>query len=248
MKLKVLWMYHDMMDLYGDRGNIQVLKQRCIKRGIDIVVDTCGMHEEADIKAYHLVFIGGGADQEQRILASDLVKRKTQIEEAIKQHTFFLLICGGYQFFGQYYLDGNGNKIEGLNIASYYTESGDKQHRCIGNVAVEVTLDNETFSVVGFENHGGQTQAVSKPFAKVIQGHGNIWSGQFEGYYDGSILGTYLHGPLLPKNPKLADFIIKRALSKEYPNVELQPLDDTLENQAQAKILERMKVNKAHVK
>ena len=242
MKLKVLWMYHDVMDLYGDKGNIQVLKKRCLDRDIAIEVDTCAIGEQKILKDYDLLFIGGGADKEQSILYKDLVARKADIIEAIDSKTFVLLICGGYQFFGKYYIDNSSERIEGLGICDYYTESDPSVGRCIGNIAIEVNMDGDIFKVAGFENHGGQTHNVKHPLGKVLSGHGNMYKSEFEGYYDGKILGTYMHGPLLPKNPKLADFIIKKSLSKHESNVELKELDDTFENKAREVILKRLNV------
>lgn len=240
MQIKIIWMYHDLMDLYGDKGNIQVLKHRCMQRGIDCIVDTCGINEDKDLSQYDLMFIGGGADKEQKLLIADLLKRKDNIQEALDNQIFVLLICGGYQLFGQYYLDGDGNKIEGLALFDYYTESASREKRCIGNIAVETCLDNETFKVVGFENHAGQTKGITTPFAKIIKGHGNNFKDSFEGFYNGQVLGTYMHGPLLPKNPLLADFIIKKALFKNQGSVELMTLDDSLENKAFQIMLDRI--------
>lgn len=242
MKMKVLWMYHNVMDLYGDKGNIRVLTKRCQDRNIEIQVDTCGIGEKVKMKDYDLLFIGGGADKEQGILYQDLVSRKTDIEAAIESGTFVLLICGGYQFFGKYYLNNSGEKIDGLGMFDYYTESNPDVGRCIGNIAIVADLDGVPVKVVGFENHGGQTQGVDTPFGKVLNGHGNCYKSSAEGFYNGHVLGTYMHGPLLPKNPEVADFIIRKSLKKRYGDVELQPLDDVLENEAKLVMLRRLKV------
>ncbi len=235
MELRIVWMYHDIMDLYGDTGNIQVLKQRCLARDISVVVDTCGINEDCDLANYDLIFIGGGADKEQGLLYEDLLRRKHNIQKAIDENTFILLICGGYQLFGKYYLDAEGNRIEGLKFFDYYTVASTNKERCLGNVVI----DFDGLKVVGFENHGGQTYDVSKPFGKVLVGHGNSYQSAYEGYYDGQVLGTYLHGPLLPKNSELADLIIKKSLSKRYKQVDLVPLDDSLELAAKNCIIER---------
>lgn len=244
MELSIIWMYHDLMDLYGDRGNIEVLKYRCKKRGIELRVDTCGIGEEKDLSAYDILFIGGGADREQGLLYQDLVSRKQAIQTAIDAGTFILLICGGYQFFGQYYIDGDGRQIEGLGFFDYYTKAPDRTQRCIGNIAVECDLDGERFLAVGFENHGGQTIGVQTPFGKVIKGHGNQFQSEWEGFYNGQVLGTYMHGPLLPKNPRIADLILAKGLSRRYGLVELEPLDDALETKAREVMLARMQVQK----
>lgn len=242
MKLNILWLYSDLMDLYGDKGNIQVLKTRCAKRGIACVVDTCTIGEEKVMKEYDLIFMGGGADHEQSLLYKDLIGRKDAFLEAVESGTTLLLICGGYQLFGQYYKDGDGNRIDGLGLFDYVTESGDKAHRCIGNIAVEMTIDGKTFQAVGFENHGGQTRHVTTPLAKVLKGHGNEYSGAFEGFVCPYAIGTYMHGSLLPKNPQIADIVIHRALKRHYGDVELAPLDDELEKRAREAMLKRMSI------
>ena len=241
MRLRILWMYHDLMDLYGDKGNIEVLRVRCEKRGIDCEIDTCGIGEEKNISDYDLFFMGGGADKEQNLIFEDLLSRREEIGKAIESGTALLLICGGYQLFGKYYKDQDGVVVNGLGFFDYYTESTDRDHRCIGNIAVETTMDGETFKAVGFENHGGQTKNVSSPFAKVLSGHGNAYGAGFEGFMTDQILATYMHGPLLPKNPKIADNIIKRALKKRYGSVTLPELDDTIENKAKEVMLKRLK-------
>ncbi len=242
MKLNILWMYHDVMDLYGDKGNIKVLEKRCIDRGIDITIDTCGMNETCTLSNYDILFIGGGADKEQALLYKDLLSRKQAIEEAIQGNTFILLICGGYQFFGTHYIDNKGNIIEGLGLFDYYTQSSASVGRCIGNIAIEADLDGTLVKVVGFENHGGQTYNVATPFGKVLSGHGNEYKSSYEGFYNGQILGTYMHGPLLPKNPEVADFIIKKGLSRKHDNVELDALEDGMEHKAKEVILTRLNV------
>ena len=240
MNLKILWMYHDLMDLYGDKGNAEVLRRRAEKRGIEVQLDTCTIGEEKNIDEYDLFFLGGGADKEQNLIFADLLQRKQSIQIAMDHKTAFLLICGGYQLFGQYYKDQDGNVIEGLKFFDYYTVAGNRDERCIGNIAVETTMDGKTFKAVGFENHGGQTKNVSTPFAKVLSGHGNEMHSGYEGFMNEQVLATYMHGPLLPKNPDIADAILKRALKKRYSEVTLEPLDDTIEYQAQNVMLERL--------
>lgn len=240
MNLKILWMYHDLMDLYGDKGNAEVLRRRAEKRGIDVTLDTCTIGEEKNINDYDLFFLGGGADREQNLIMKDLLSRKEAILEAMDANTAFLLICGGYQLFGQYYKDQDGNIVEGLKFFDYYTVAGDRDSRCIGDIAIESTIDGKTVKVVGFENHGGQTKNVAKPFGKVLSGHGNENHSGFEGFMNDQVLATYMHGPLLPKNPDIADAVLKRALKKRYGNVELETLDDTIEYKAQEVILKRL--------
>ena len=242
MDLKILWMYHDLMDLYGDKGNIETLRYRASKRGIDVVVDTCTLEEERNIEDYDIFFLGGGADKEQTLIYKDLLARKESILKAKQSGTAFLLICGGYQLFGQYYLDQDGQKIDGLGIYDYYTESSDRDHRCIGNIVVETNIHDKKVTVVGFENHGGQTKEVSNPFGKVLVGHGNTFDSGFEGYMDTQTIATYMHGPLLPKNPDIADEVILRGLKRRYTLDYLEPLQDSLEHAAHDAMLKRLNV------
>ena len=242
MELKILWMYHDLMDLYGDKGNIETLRYRASKRGIHVIVDTCTLQEQRNIEDYDIFFLGGGADKEQTLIYKDLLARKESILKAKESGTAFLLICGGYQLFGQYYLDQDGQKIDGLGIYDYYTESSDRDHRCIGNIVVEANIRDKEVTVVGFENHGGQTKAVSNPFGKVLVGHGNTYKGEYEGYMDAQTIATYMHGPLLPKNPAIADEVILRGLNRRYAVDQLEQLQDTLENAAHDAMLKRLNV------
>ncbi len=226
MKLKCAWMYHDIMDLYGDKGNMMTLRKRCEQRGIDFDLHTVGIGQDADLSEYDLVFIGGGADREQESLLPDLLSRKDSIRKAIESGTFFLLICGGYQLFGQYYEAAGNRKMEGLGIYPYYTDTGEQGKRCIGDIIIEADLDGRNMKLAGFENHGGQTKGVTKPLGKVLHGFGNSFDAGMEGFYDGHILGTYLHGPLLPKNPELADFVIAKALARINPGFQLEDLQE----------------------
>ncbi len=244
--LKVAWMYHDIMDLYGDKGNIMTLSKRAKERNIDFQVTTVGIGEEADLSAFDLVFIGGGADKEQEVLIPDLLSRRENIQKALEENTFFLLICGGYQLFGQYYETADHHQVKGLQLAEYYTTTGEQKSRCIGNVVVDANLDGQLLRLVGFENHGGQTKNVMYPLGKVVHGFGNAFDAGYEGYYDGHILGTYLHGPLLPKNGKLADFVLMKALQKRHPNFHHEmftSLENPWEKPARQALLERFKLS-----
>ena len=183
----------------------------------------------------------GGADNEQNILANDLIKYKDNIKQAIENGVFFLLICGAYQLFGKYYKDVDGNIISGLEVFDYYTEAiTDRKKRCIGNIVIEANLNGHTTKVIGFENHGGQTFNISNPFGKVLFGNGNKFGDSEEGYFQNNVIATYLHGPLLSKNPELADYIIKYCLDKKYnENIILKPLNDDFENLCREQLLER---------
>lgn len=248
MEIRIVWMYHDIMDLYGDKGNMMVLKRRCEERGISVVLDTCGIGESCDLNYYDLIFLGGGADREQMMLIDDLLSRRDNIKEAMDNGSFVFLVCGGYQLFGQYYIAADGSKINGLQFFDYFTETGENGTRCIGNIAIECVLDGKKVTAVGFENHGGQTRNVKQPLGKVLSGYGNNFTERVEGFYNGNVFGTYLHGPLLPKNPEIADFMIWKALKKRYPSLkqtDLTPLDDTLENKAKNALLRRMNIDGA---
>lgn len=231
-QIKILYLYPDILDLYGDNGNVEVLSYRCNKRNITCKVDRYSIDSvKPDFCSYDLIYLGGGADYEQQILADDLMKCKEDIHKAFEQGVFFLLICGGYQLFGKYYKDSNGKTIPGLGVFDYHTQASlNKRERCIGNIIIEANLGGKTTKVIGFENHGGQTTGVSKPFGRVLLGNGNCFSGEHEGYIDKNVVATYLHGPLLSKNPELADHIISYCLSRQKDKkVDLPPMDDKLE-------------------
>lgn len=180
----------------------------------------------------------GGADQEQGILAQDLLQYKSSIQEAIDSGVFFLLICGSYQLFGKYYKGVEGKVIPGLEIFDYYTEAmNDRKKRCIGNIVIETELNHKKTKIIGFENHGGQTFNITNPFGTVLSGNGNQFSDVKEGFFQDNIIATYLHGPLLSKNPKLADYIIQYCLDRKYEeNMVLEPLNDEFENKCREQL------------
>ena len=241
-ELKLLYLYPDMLELYGDYGNIQVLKYRMEKRGINLIIDRYSIGDKApDFTSYDIVFAGGGADNEQSILSPDLIKYKENIKEAVKNKVFFLLICGSYQLFGKYYKGVEGNIIPGLEVFDYYTVAQpDRKKRCIGNIVLKVNLEDIETEVIGFENHGGQTFDVDSPFGKVLYGNGNKFGDSEEGFFKENVIATYLHGPLLSKNPVLADYIISYCLERKYnEKVELEKLDDTFEEKCREQLLEK---------
>ena len=231
-ELKLLYLYPDMLELYGDYGNIQVLKYRMEKRNIKLIVDRYSIGDNMpNFAEYDIVFAGGGADNEQSILSEDLIKYKKEIKQAVNNGTFFLLICGAYQLFGKYYKGVEGNIIPGLEIFDYYTEAEpDRRKRCIGNIVIDVKIGDLDTKVIGFENHGGQTYDIKSPFGKVLYGNGNKFEDIEEGYMQKNVIATYLHGPLLSKNPDVADYIISYCLERKYNEKEkLEKLDDTFE-------------------
>lgn len=246
-EIKILYLYPDILDLYGDIGNIKVLKYRIEKRGFSAIIDTYSIGDKAPVfSAYDIVFSGGGADNEQKILSDDLVKYKDEIKKAVSEGVFFLLICGSYQLFGKYYKGVDGEIIPGLEVFDYYTEAiEDRSRRCIGNIVLETEIDGEKTKVIGFENHGGQTFDTKENFGSVLFGNGNKFGDSNEGFRANNVIGTYLHGPLLSKNPKVADSIIKYCLERKYgEEVNLEPLNDNFEEKCREQLLSRFLENK----
>lgn len=244
-ELRLLYLYPDMLELYGDYGNIQVLKYRAEKRNINLIIDKYSIGDSIpNFTAYDIIFAGGGADNEQSILSEDLIKYKDEIKEALKNGVFFLLICGAYQLFGKYYKGVEGNIIPGLEIFDYYTEAIDNRNkRCIGNIILDVNLNESKYKVIGFENHGGQTFNIQNSFGQVLVGNGNKFEDREEGFFLDNVIATYLHGPLLSKNPKLADYIIEYCLKRKYKKeIKLEKLDDTFENKCRKQLLEIMNI------
>ena len=240
--IKLLYLYPDMLELYGDYGNIQVLKYRLGKRGINLIIDKYSIGDiKPDFTSYDIVFAGGGADNEQSILSTDLIKYKENIKKAVDKGVFFLLICGSYQLFGKYYKGVEGNIIPGLEIFDYYTVAEpDRKKRCIGNIILQVNLKDIETEVIGFENHGGQTLDIKTPFGKVLYGNGNKFGDIEEGFFKENVIGTYLHGPLLSKNPILADYIISYCLNRKYnEKIELEKIDDTFEEKCREQLLQK---------
>lgn len=241
--VKILHMYADMLDLYGDGGNMEVIRYRCRMRGIECQVDTYSVDSDMpDFSSYDLIYIGGGADLEQQHISADLLKCREGIIAAYNSGTFMFLICGGYQLMGKYYRDADGNEIAGLGLFDYFTVApSSRKLRCIGNIVIRTTFTGETVDMVGFENHGGQTQGVKTPLGEVLYGNGNCSKSQYEGYFEKNVIATYSHGPCLSKNPEIADYMIKYCVNRgsDAP-VELKPLDDTLEKQCRQVMLDRL--------
>ncbi|AAM23324.1 CobQ-like glutamine amidotransferase family enzyme [Caldanaerobacter subterraneus subsp. tengcongensis MB4] len=238
MKLTIGHMYPDLLNLYGDRGNIIALKKRCEWRKIDVEIKEikAGINENfADID---LLFFGGGSDREQKIVSEDLKSKKKNLIKAIEDGMPVLAICGGYQLLGEYYKTLEGNKIEGLGILDAYTVASNK--RLIGNIVVEAHLFNKKFYLVGFENHSGKTFLRNcSPLGTVIIGYGNNGEDKKEGCVYKNVYGTYLHGPLLPKNPEMADILIETALSRKYGKINFEPLEDSIEQRAKEAFIKR---------
>lgn len=237
MNLKIYHMYPDLLNLYGDRGNIIVLKKRAEWRGIEVFVINFTRDDEKNLEEADMIFLGGGSDREQGLLYSHLFKYKNLLKEMVEEGVVILAICGGYQLLGNYYLDAYGNKIEGLSVLDFYTKA--EKGRLIGNILVETNLPLMVKTLVGFENHGGRTYHSYTPLGKVIKGYGNNGKDGYEGLIYNNLFGTYLHGPILSKNPHFADFLLKRALERKYNReIKLRDLDDKEEFWAHKKLKE----------
>ncbi|MDR1391961.1 MAG: glutamine amidotransferase [Clostridiales bacterium] len=224
--VNILHMYPDLLNLYSDRGNIECMKRRLLWRNIDAnVIELTTESENIDLNYVDIIFIGGGSDREQKIVCEKLLCIKNKIRKYVEDQKVLLAVCGGYQLLGKYYKIKD-EMLEGLGILDIYTESSDK--RIIGNII----LENELFDnkIVGFENHAGRTfNNCYKPFGKILIG-GCYNNFEFEGVMHENIIGTYLHGPLLPKNPLVCDHLLNKALKQKYEEfLSLSKLNDDLE-------------------
>lgn len=251
MKLKIAYFYPNLLNLYGDNGNVEILVYRAFKRGIDVEVIPIKIEtkmSENTLKDVNFLFMGGGPDSSQHSVYSDLIKNKaTYINGFVESGGVSLLICGAYQLFGHYYKAADGSIIEGLSIFDMHTEHfGNHKPRCIGNMVFDLntSLEKNELSesalvqtprvlntplqseIVGFENHGGRTYLGKhiKPLGKILKGFGNNGEDQTEGAIYKNSYGTYSHGPLLSKNPHFADYLLSLALKTR----DLVPLDDNI--------------------
>jgi lipid II isoglutaminyl synthase (glutamine-hydrolysing) len=230
MHLRIAHLYPRRMSIYGDRGNVMTLVRRARWRNVAASVDEIECEDALEAKRYDLFFFGGGQDQEQDTVAKDLAKKGPGLKAAIRGGAAALTVCGGYQLFGRYYQPADGPRLEGIGVFDVHTEAGPR--RFIGNVvASPEPKELAGQPLVGFENHSGLTflGETARPLARVRHGHGNNGRDKTEGCIAGSAVGTYLHGSLLPKNPHLADWLITQALRRRYRDVNLRPLDDSLE-------------------
>jgi lipid II isoglutaminyl synthase (glutamine-hydrolysing) len=234
MELRLIALYPEQMNIYADRGNILFLRRRCEWRGIAFSYAAAGPGERLDPGAHDLIYIGGGQDRDQRMVAADMVaSKRDDLASAAGDGAVLLAVCGGYQLLGHSYQLGE-ERIPGLGLADLETirEPGP---RLIGNVAIEADLGTGPQLIAGFENHGGRTYlgGGAQPLGRVVKGFGNNGRDSTEGVRDGNLLGTYLHGPLLPKNAWMADRLIQLALGRrEGSEPQLAPLDDSLEGAA----------------
>jgi CobQ-like glutamine amidotransferase family enzyme len=234
--LRLGHLYPSLMNIYGDRGNIVCLRRRCRLRGIDLQVTELEVGETLNPGDFDLLFMGGAQDREQTLVCQDLAATKGALREAVEDGGVFLGVCGGYQLSGRFYRGADGVELRGAGIFDLYTlHPGPEAKRLIGNLAA----DWEGGSLAGFENHGGRTYlgAGCEPLARVLHGHGNDGRSGYEGARYKNAFGSYLHGPILPKNPAFADKLLSLAMERRYGNGALAPLDDSLEQLAHAAAL-----------
>jgi CobQ-like glutamine amidotransferase family enzyme len=258
-KLVIYHLYPDAMNLYGDLGNIVTLKKRAEWRDIDVEVINTKIGDQVDFTNADIIFLGGGQDRGQKIIANDLAKNKEAIRTEVEKGLVALTICGGFQLFGKFFQTTEGERIPGINVFDAYTIAGPK--RLIGNVVVDIahtssewqnelnfpTYESSHTTLVGFENHSGQTVLGPncKALGYVIKGFGNQGDGGYEGGVYKNAFGTYLHGSLLPKNPWFADHLLIMALFRRYGEViKLDAIDDSIEKEAHEAAIKRTQTAK----
>lgn len=235
--LTIAHLYPELLNLYGDKGNISSLTMRSQWRNIETIVKEYKISEEIDFEETDIVFLGGGSDREQLLVCKRLLEIKPSLQQYVDKNGVVIAICGGYQLLGKYY-KMNDQQIEGLGILDIVTNSA--ENRLIGDVVIQAGLFEQ--KIVGFENHAGRTEIGDHdPLGKVLYGNGNNAADQSEGVIYKNVIGTYLHGPLLPKNPQLCDYILSRALEKKYGSdfKALSPLNDEIEDTANQFIVHR---------
>lgn len=231
--INICHLYPDVLNLYGDRGNIMCMKRRLQWRGIQCEVTELPIGATADFTKFDLFFIGGGQDFEQEVLLEDLRRSKaSEIKAAVKDGKTFLCICGGFQMLGNYYETFDGHRCEFIGAVDYYTVGS--QTRMIGDYCFKCGESSGGSTVVGFENHSGRTYLAPgvQPLGTIIKGNGNNGSDGSEGVRYNNVFGTYAHGPVLPKNPEFCDYILRTALWDQYPGMSLETLGDQFEKKA----------------
>ena len=254
MTLNICHLYPNLMDTYGDKGNIVTLQKRCEWRGIDVNLANISIDESHSAFDFDLYFFGGGQDKTQTIVGKDLLKKERIIKKAIDDGAVLLSICGGYQLLQKYFKTKTGKIIKGIGLFDAYTVGSND--RMIQNLWIDLednlkddirkiypTIDSEqlTTDLIGFENHSGKTYLGkdTKPLGKIIKGSGNNGEDKTEGAVYKNAFGCYLHGSLLPKNPHFADYLITKALERRYGKVKLKPLDDEIEWLAHKSAIEK---------
>ena len=236
MKIVVGHLYPDYLNIYADRGNIAVFARRAEWRGIELEVVPIGVRDAIRPGEHDLFYVGGGQDREQALIAPDLAAKGNALRAAVDGGAALLAVCGGYQLLGRFYRDRSGAELPGVGLLPLYTVAGER--RMIGDVLLECKLDpGERRTLAGFENHAGRTylDAGATPLGRVIAGFGNDGASGYEGCRAGRVIGTYLHGPLLPRNPWLADWLLAHAVAHRTGQApRFDPLPTPLEDEAHA--------------
>jgi CobQ-like glutamine amidotransferase family enzyme len=238
MKIRVGHLYPDYLNIYADRGNIAVLAQRAARRGYELEVCAIGVGDDARVGEIDLYYVGGGQDREQALIAPDIAVKGPGLGEAVAAGAAVLAVCGGYQLLGSSYRDRQGAELPGSGLLPLHTVAGER--RMIGDVLLECEWAGRTLA--GFENHIGRTHLEdgAEPLGRVLAGFGNDGSSGFEGCRVGRVVGTYLHGPLLPRNPWFADWMLAEAAAHQLGEPPaLEPLNDELELLAHSVSAER---------
>jgi lipid II isoglutaminyl synthase (glutamine-hydrolysing) len=232
VKIRVGHLYPDYLNIYADRGNIAVFAERARARGHELDVSAIGLHDAVPAGEIDLFYIGGGQDREQALVAHDLAGKASALQEAVESGAAFLAVCGGYQLLGRYYRDVAGQEQPGIGLLPLHTIANEQ--RMIGDVLLDCDWAGQTLA--GFENHAGRTilDEGAVPLGRVVAGFGNDGESGHEGARYKRAYGTYLHGPLLPRNPWFADHLLSEALAHAGGATELTPLSDELEHQAHA--------------
>ena len=234
--LRIVHLYPELLNLYGDSGNMLVLRRRLEWRGMGCEVAEVHVGETPSLLGAHIVFVGGGSDREQRIVCESLQRVRSELAAFVEDGGVLAAVCGGYQLLGHSYLMGD-EEVRGLSLVDLHTDRGSP--RLVGNIVVKSRIAAQP--IVGYENHGGRTYlgAGVEPLGWVVSGHGNNGESGEEGCLYKNVLGTYVHGPLLPKNPGVADWLLARALERAYGEANLAPLDDGEELAANLVMAER---------
>jgi len=235
MKVRVGHLYPDYLNIYADRGNIAVLSRRAAWRGVELEVEGISVDEKIEPGRHDLFYIGGGQDREQALIAPELAAKGEWLRQAVEEGAAVLAVCGGYQLLGRSYRDRSGAELPGVGLLPLHTVAG--KRRMIGDVLLECELEpGVKRTLAGFENHAGRTQLDegASALGRVVAGFGNDGKSGFEGCRAGRVIGTYLHGPLLPRNPWLADWLLEQALARRGESVALEVLPDELEAEAHA--------------
>jgi CobQ-like glutamine amidotransferase family enzyme len=237
VKLRIGHLYPEYLNIYADRGNIAVLQRRAEWRGIELSVESIGVGDGVEPGRHDLYYVGGGQDREQALIAPDLAAKGERLRAAVDAGAAVLAVCGGYQLLGAFYRDVSGAEQPGAGVLPLYTVAGPT--RMIGDCLLECELEpGVRRTLAGFENHAGRTylEEGARALGRVIAGFGNDGESGYEGCFAGRVIGTYLHGPLLPRNPWLADWLLAQALGHSAGGdaPELDPLPDALEEQAHA--------------